>query len=113
VYVPVVTNKVFRGKYIIKIIVKQGDPAKTYRFAQRIELESNARVEEFQVYHAFYRHNMGGIVEVRGEALLEEIARKAANPSEVSSTFHKFCNPSPLKLDGPLTKIGFSGIRRE
>lgn len=56
---------------------------------------------------------MGGIVEVRGEALLEEIARKAANPSEISSTFHKFCNPTPLKLDGPLTKIGFSGIRRE
>ena len=35
------------------------------------------------------------------------------NPNEVATTFHKFCNPDPLKLDGPIVKIGFSGIRRE
>lgn len=55
---------------MIKIIVKQGDPAKTYHFAQKIELESKNKLEEFEIYHAFYRHNMGGIVEMRGEALL-------------------------------------------
>ena len=24
-----------------------------------------------------------------------------------------FCNPKPLVLEGPLTKIGFSGIRKQ
>ena len=38
IYVPVVSSKVFKGKYVIKIIVRQGDPARTYHFAQKIEL---------------------------------------------------------------------------
>lgn len=37
-YVPVVTNKVFKGKYIIKILVKQGNPSKTYHFGQKLDL---------------------------------------------------------------------------
>ena len=37
-YVPVVVNKVFHGKYVIKILVKQGDPSKTYHFCQKIDL---------------------------------------------------------------------------
>jgi hypothetical protein len=68
--VPVVTNKVFKGKYVIKIIVKQGDPSKTYHFSNVISLEAKGKTEEFEVFHAFYRHNMGGIVEIRGEPLL-------------------------------------------
>lgn len=55
---------------------------------------------------------MGGIAEIRGQALLEEVARKAEKPNEVAG-FHKFCNPDPLKLDGPITKIGFSGIKKD
>jgi hypothetical protein len=35
-YVPVVKNKVFSGKYITKIIVKQGDPSQTYCFTQKL-----------------------------------------------------------------------------
>lgn len=108
-----VANKVFNNKYIIKIIVKQGDPSKTYHFSQEIELSFKGTSEKYEIVHAFYRHNMGGIVEIKGEALLEEVARKAATPNEITNTFHKFCNPKPLKLDGPLTKIGFSGIRKE
>lgn len=46
VYVPVVTNKVFKGKYIIKIIVKQGDPSKTYHFSNVISLELKGKTEE-------------------------------------------------------------------
>lgn len=46
-YVPVVTNKVFKGKYVIKIIVKQGDPSKTYHFSNVIALESKGKLEEF------------------------------------------------------------------
>lgn len=56
---------------------------------------------------------MGGIEEIKGEALLEEVARKTANPSEISNIFHMFCNPKPLALEGSLTKIGFSGIRKD
>jgi hypothetical protein len=61
VYVPVVANKVFKGKYIIKIIVKQGDPSKTYHFSNVVSLEHKGRTEEIEIFHAFYRHNMGGI----------------------------------------------------
>jgi hypothetical protein len=45
--VPVVTSKVFKGKYVIKIIVKQGDPSKTYHFSNVIALESKGKSEEF------------------------------------------------------------------
>lgn len=61
-YVPVVTNKVFKGKYIIKILVKQGNPSKTYHFCQKLDLEFKGKSESFEIFHAFYRHNMGGIV---------------------------------------------------
>lgn len=56
----------FRGKYVIKIIVKQGDPSKTYHFGQKIELEHRGKIDELEIFHAFYRHNMGGVVEIRG-----------------------------------------------
>ena len=78
---PVVASKQFKGKYIIKIVVKQGDPSKTYHFSQIIELNYKGKVETYEIPHAFYRHNMGGVIEVKGEALLEEIARKAAAPN--------------------------------
>jgi hypothetical protein len=92
--------------------VKQGNPSKTYHFSSLISLEARGKNEEFEIFHAFYRHNMGGIVQISGEPLLEEIFRKSANPNETFITFHKFCNPDPLKLDAPLTKIGFSNIRK-
>lgn len=66
VYVPVVTNKAFKGKYVIKILVKQGNPSKTYHFSSQIILESKGKNEEFEIFHAFYRHNMGGIVQISG-----------------------------------------------
>ena len=61
VYVPVVESKKFKGKYIIKIIVKQGDPSKTYHFNQVIELTTKGKTDKYEIAHAFYRHNMGGI----------------------------------------------------
>ena len=33
-YVPVVSNKKFKGKFVIKIVVKQGNTAKLYHFNQ-------------------------------------------------------------------------------
>jgi hypothetical protein len=33
-----VKNKIFSGKYITKINIKQGDPSQTYSFAQKIQM---------------------------------------------------------------------------
>ena len=46
-YVPVVENKKFKGKYIIKIIIKQGDPSKTYHFNQIIELTTKGKTDKY------------------------------------------------------------------
>jgi hypothetical protein len=43
--VPVVTNNIFKGKYVIKIIVKQGDPSKTYHFNNVIAIEAKGKTE--------------------------------------------------------------------
>jgi hypothetical protein len=43
------------------MIVQQGDPSQTYCLGERIKLEgNNNKVEEFEVFYAYLRHNMGG-----------------------------------------------------
>lgn len=42
-YIPVVKNKTFSGKYVTKIIVKQGDPIQTYCFVQKLIMNQDGR----------------------------------------------------------------------
>ena len=65
-YVPVVNNKKFKGKFVIKIVVKQGNTSKLYHFNQTVELNLKGKVDKYDIPHAFYRHNMGGIEEIKG-----------------------------------------------
>ena len=69
-FVPVVHHKVFSGRYLIKIMVEQGRPERLYHFSSLVELDVKGHIENIEIFHAFYRHNMGGIVEIKGEALL-------------------------------------------
>lgn len=39
-FVPVVSKGKFTGKYLVKIIVKQGDPRQLYCFVQKLQLQS-------------------------------------------------------------------------
>ena len=38
-FVPVVGKKQFEGKYIIKIIVRQGDPSRYYCFSHQVTIQ--------------------------------------------------------------------------
>jgi len=42
-FVPVLKNRTFQGKYVIKILVKQGDPSKLYHFAQTVKFQNEDR----------------------------------------------------------------------
>ena len=47
-YIPVKRGGDFEGKYVVKVIVKQGDPSQVYCFGERIKLEgSNGKWEDF------------------------------------------------------------------
>jgi len=37
-FVPVVKNKTFSGKHLVKINVMQGDPSQTYCFVQKVQI---------------------------------------------------------------------------
>jgi hypothetical protein len=46
-FVPILRRKEFEGKYVVKIIVQQGDPSRVYFFGERIKLEaSTGKVDE-------------------------------------------------------------------
>ena len=75
----------FLGKYVIKIIVKQGDPSKLYHFAQTVRFQNDDRrhrQEEFKVIWGFYRSNMGKVDSIRGTDLLKQVYDKAKHPSK-------------------------------
>lgn len=43
------------------MIVQQGDNSQTYCIAEKIKLEaSNSKIEQFEIFYAYFRHNMGG-----------------------------------------------------
>jgi len=45
-YIPVFREKNFEGKYVVKMIVQQGDNSQTYCIAEKIKLEaSNSKIE--------------------------------------------------------------------
>jgi hypothetical protein len=62
----VVADKVFKGKYVIKLIVRQGDPSRTYHFAQKVELEVRGKTEELDIFYAFTRSQEGEINQLKG-----------------------------------------------
>lgn len=74
---PVVKNKAFTGRYLIKINIVQGDPSQTYCFSQKIQwaLEGKKDIENqcenVEVVYAFVRHNLGGAREIKGIKLVE------------------------------------------
>lgn len=72
-FVPILRNKEFEGKYIVKIIVQQGDPAQTYFFSQKLKLESaaNGKCEEYEIFYGYFRNNMASIDELSGLKLLQ------------------------------------------
>ena len=47
-YVPILKGDKFTSKYLIKIVVKQGDPHQLYCFTQRIQLQQTAnKIDEY------------------------------------------------------------------
>ncbi len=72
-FVPVFKDKTFignyhfnLGKYVIKIIVKQGDPSKVYRFTEPIKLSYKDKKSRDGPTYAFYRSNMGKVDTIKG-----------------------------------------------
>ena len=59
-YIPVMKGGEFEGRFVVKIIVKQGDPSQVYCFGERIKLEGNGKSEDFEVFYGYERHNHGG-----------------------------------------------------
>ncbi len=59
-FVPVLEGKAryFYGKYVIKFIVRQGDPTIFYCISEKIQTTERTQVE---VISSFRRHNLGGV----------------------------------------------------
>jgi hypothetical protein len=51
---------------VIKLIVRQGDPSRTYHFAQKVELEVRGKTEELDIFYAFTRSQEGEINQLKG-----------------------------------------------
>lgn len=62
-FVPVTRGGAATGKYLGKIIVKQGVPSKLYCFSQKVVLQtvSDKKYDEFDVVYSFKRINMGSV----------------------------------------------------
>ncbi len=97
--------KNFSGKFIIKIIIQQGNPCQTYCFSQKIQwaLEGKKDIENqcenVEVVYAFVRHSMAGAREIKGIKLVEEASKRGQNPAPKFTTFHEECNPEPPCLE--------------
>jgi hypothetical protein len=62
-FVPVLQRKEFGGKYVVKIVVQQGDPSRVYYFGERIKLEGQTgKVDEIEVFYGYQRDEHGGTV---------------------------------------------------
>lgn len=62
-FVPVVREGNFTGRYLGKIIVKQGDPAKLYCFTQKVVIQSviDKKYDDFDVVYSYKRINLGSV----------------------------------------------------
>lgn len=67
-FLPVFSGETFTGRYVAKIIVKQGDPNKLYCFTQKIVLQSSTekKYDEFEIVYSYKRINMGSVKELSG-----------------------------------------------
>lgn len=65
---PVFNKGKFIGKYLVKILVKQGDPAELYCFSKKIQLQgvNDKKVDEYEIVCSFKRLNSGNIKELKG-----------------------------------------------
>lgn len=94
-FVPVVKDGAFTGRYLGKIIVKQGEPTKLYCFSQKIVIQSltDKKYDDFDVVYSYKRINLGSVKEVSGYDVVAEAASRALNPPRVVNIFHDGCNP--------------------
>lgn len=69
-FVPVLTGKYFEGRYLIKIIVKQGHPSQTYCISRKIMLEGPNRTEELEIVYGYIRHD-SRVQELTGFKLIQ------------------------------------------
>lgn len=62
-FVPVTKNGGPTGRFLGKIIVKQGVTSKLYCFSQKVVLQtvSDKKYDEFDVVYSFKRINMGSV----------------------------------------------------
>jgi len=83
-FLPVMNSDKFTGKYVVKIVVRQGCRDRVYTFNERIKLVSadKTEYEEFELRYAYKRVGPGGIEKFDPLALLEETYRKAKSPNE-------------------------------
>jgi hypothetical protein len=65
---------------------------------EKIKIEAGKQAESHEIFYSYFRHNMGGLEEVKGLNLLKEIRNKALNPLAATNAFHPGCNPEPLHL---------------
>ena len=72
-FVPILRKEVATGRYVIKIIVQQGDPTQTYCFSQKVQLQAHQdkkSIEEFEVLYSFKKNNLGSCIEYKGFELV-------------------------------------------
>lgn len=81
-FVPVTKNGVATGRFLGKIIVRQGQTSKLYCFTQKIVLQtaSDKKYDEFDVVYSFKRINMGSVKELQGYDVVAEAAARVLNP---------------------------------
>lgn len=56
-YVPVFSGPNFQGKFVVKIIVQQGDPTQLYCMSEKIKLveDGSNKSDEMEVYYSYER----------------------------------------------------------
>ena len=92
-FVPVLSKKDFENKYLIKIVVKQGELSRLYCFVHQLTIQTNNTSENHDILYSYVRHNMAGIEELKGISLLKKIREKVIHPHDFSAIFHEGCNP--------------------
>lgn len=59
-FVPILKDGKFRGKYVIKLIVKQGDPSRIYCMNEKGYMKNQVGgSNEGSIHFAFLRENIG------------------------------------------------------
>ncbi len=89
-FVPVTKNGANTGRFLGKIIVKQGDTGKLYCFSQKVVLQgvNDKKYDQFDVVYSYKRINMGSVKELQGYDVVTEAANRAVNPPKTINIFH-------------------------